>query len=232
MADVLRVGDPAIEVRLRRNARARRLVLRVSRAGMAPVLTLPPGVGRRVATAFLLEREAWLRAHLAATGPLVAVREGVALPFRGGTLTLRRGAGRAVQEGTLLLPGAPERLAVHAAAFLKARARQDCHAAVAAHAGRLGVRPGRLTMRDPRSRWGSCTGAGDLMFSWRLVMAPPEVLDYVAAHEVAHLVEMNHSARFWAVVSRLCPDCAEPRAWLRREGAGLHAYDFRAVQPG
>jgi predicted metal-dependent hydrolase len=96
----------------------------------------------------------------------------------------------------------------------------------------LGLPFGRVTLRDTRSRWGSCTSAGDLMFSWRLIMAPSAVLDYVVAHEVAHLAEMNHSDRFWAQVERLFPDHAAPRAWLRRNGAGLHAWDFTRQAEG
>ncbi len=226
-ASVWLLGSPPIEVRLRVNPRARRLILRVPPAGTAAVLTLPPRATRAAVAAFLREREPWLRQRLAAAGGVVAVREGVVLPFRGGTLTLQGGARRpAVADGALLLPGAGETLGARAAEFLKVRARKECLGAVTAHARRLGRPWGRISLRDTRSRWGSCTAAGDLMFSWRLIMAPPEVLDYVAAHEVAHLVEMNHSPRFWALVARLSPDHAAPRAWLRREGVGLHAFDF------
>lgn len=233
MAGILRLGTPSIDVRLRVNARARRLILRVPRPGGAPVLTLPPGVARATALAFLREREPWLRERMGAVGTAVAVRAGVVLPYRGGTLLLRGGAGRIAEAGgALLLPGAPETLGRRASAWLKERARQECLAAVTAHAARLGRGWGRITQRDTRSRWGSCTASGDLMFSWRLIMAPPEVLDYVAAHEVAHLAQMNHSPRFWAVVDTLCPLSAGPRAWLRREGAGLHAYDFSPPASG
>ena len=85
-----------------------------------------------------------------------------------------------------------------------------------------------LALRDTRSRWGSCTHEGRLMYSWRLAMAPPEVLDYVAAHEVAHLAHMDHSPRFWAAVATLMPGYAPRRAWLRRNGADLMAWSFRA----
>ena len=114
------------------------------------------------------------------------------------------------------------------AAWLREQARQACLAAVTRHAAAGGWRPGRITLRDPRSRWGSCNAGGDLMFSWRLIMAPAAVLDYVVAHEVAHLAELNHSPHFWAVVRRLCPDHAPAREWLRRHGASLHGHHFAA----
>ena len=94
--------------------------------------------------------------------------------------------------------------------------------------GLLGRKVARLTLRDTRSRWGSCSHEGALMYSWRLIMAPPSVLRYVAAHECAHLVEMNHSPAFWAVVSRLYPGWQRERAWLHAEGAQLHGYRFEA----
>ena len=125
-------------------------------------------------------------------------------------------------EGTLDLPGGPDRLGPRLGAFLRATARDRLAAACDRHAGTLGRPYRRLTLRDTRSRWGSCTAGGDLMFSWRLVMAPPEVLDYVAAHEVAHLARMDHSPAFWAVVAGLCPAHEGPRAWLRERGGELH----------
>ncbi len=136
---------------------------------------------------------------------------------------MRKDRRRAIlEDGRLLLPGPAEDPAPRLAAFLRAAARDRLAAACDRHAARLGRPWRRLTLRDPRSRWGSCTAAGDLMFSWRLVLAPPPVLDYVAAHEVAHLARMDHSPAFWAVVDGLCPGWEASRDWLRREGAGLH----------
>ncbi|WP_415011944.1 M48 family metallopeptidase [Amaricoccus sp.] len=112
------------------------------------------------------------------------------------------------------------------AGWLREEARRDVVDASRRHAAQLGVKAGRVTLRDPRSRWGSCSHAADLMYSWRLVMAPPVVLDYVAAHEVAHIVELNHSPAFWSVVSRLMPGYAAPREWLRVNGSSLHRIDF------
>ncbi len=228
MTEGIRIGDPAIEIRLRRDARARRMVLRVSRTEDGPVLTLPPHVSMARARAFALDQEGWLRRQLAAAPGRIPVRHGTALPYRGGVVTVFNAAtGRpAIRDGGLHLSGPDAAVPARAAAYLREAARQRCLAAAEVHAARLARPVGRITMRDTRGRWGSCTAAGDLMFSWRLILAPDPVLDYVAAHEVAHLAEMNHSSRFWAVVARLRPDYAVHRDWLRRNGPDLMAYDF------
>ncbi|GFE63244.1 hypothetical protein KIN_03180 [Litoreibacter roseus] len=111
-------------------------------------------------------------------------------------------------------------------ALLKVTARDRLASASQKHAETLGRPFHKITLRDTRSRWGSCTSQGNLMYSWRLILAPPEVLDYVAAHEVAHLAHMDHSQRFWTAVGGLCPGYQTPRAWLRRNGATLHRYQF------
>ena len=228
MADAIEIGDPAIEIRLRRNARARRMVLRVAQTGRGPTLTLPPGVPIAQARAFLSDQEGWLRRHLAARPRGARVGDGSVLPFGDGTLTIRAHRERTTRRAgnVLLVPGPAEQQAVRVAVWLREQARAACAAGVDRHTARLRIPAGRITLRDPRSRWGSCTASGDLMFSWRLIMAPVAVLDYVVAHEVAHLAEMNHSPKFWAVVRRLCPDDRGPRDWLRQHGASLHSHDF------
>jgi len=231
LVEAIRIGEPPIEVAVRRHAGARRLVLRVSSAGRGPVLTLPPGVGLTQARSFLAGQEAWLRRHLAAHPSATRVGEGSVLPFGDGTLTLCGHPGRAIlrRGDQLLLPGAPGHFGPRAAAWLREEARQAIVDGVAAQASQLGRPVGRIRLADPRARWGSCTSGGDLMFSWRLAMAPRPVLDYVVAHEVAHLVELSHSARFWEVVGQLCPGYEAPRYWLRQHGAGLHRHDFTAA---
>jgi predicted metal-dependent hydrolase len=108
--------------------------------------------------------------------------------------------------------------------FLKREARKDLHKASLAYADELGVRVRRVSIRDQSSRWGSCTSAGSLSYSWRLILAPPFVLDYLAAHEVAHLVEMNHSPRFWRVCARICSHVERAKRWLDTYGNDLHRY--------
>lgn len=222
-------GSPPVEIVLRRSARARRFTLRVSRMDGRVTLSIPVRAREAEAMAFLRAQEDWLRRMLAempAGGQVVV--PGARLPVEGVELELVPGAGRQirVEGGALLVPGDPVQMPVRVQAWLKARARDRLVAATDAHAATLGRRVSRVTLRDTRSRWGSCAASGAIMYSWRLIMAPPAVLDYVAAHEVAHLVEMNHSDAFWAVVSGLCPDWRVHRGWLRSEGQALQGWRF------
>lgn len=225
-------GDPPVEITLRRSARARRFSLRVSRLDGRVTLSMPARAREAEALGFAAEKAGWLRAVLGTAAAREAPAFGAVLPFEGRELELRPAAVRAVRvEGdALLAPADPRLLGARVAAFLKLAARQRLQAACEAHAAAVGRPIARITLRDTRSRWGSCTVDGALMFSWRLIMAPPEVLDYVAAHEVAHLVEMNHSDAFWAVVRRLMPAYERHRRWLKRNGAGLHRLDFGAAR--
>lgn len=227
MPETIRLDDPAVEVRLSRSRAARRFTLSVRPGDGAPRLTAPAEAGRREAERFLDRHAEWLRAALARTPGPVVVEIGARIPVAGEMLELAPFEGRGPARragGRLLTPRRGAGLAV--AQYLKLAAREALVPAAEAAAARLGRSIGRVTLRDTRSRWGSCTARGDLAFSWRLAMAPPAVQVYVAAHEAAHLVEMNHGPRFWALVDGLCPDHAARRAWLRREGPGLHRYRF------
>ncbi|MCF2906621.1 M48 family metallopeptidase [Octadecabacter sp. CECT 8868] len=221
-------GNPPVEVVLRRSARARRLSLRISRLDGRATLTLPNRVPEREGMAFLREREDWLRKHLDAIEPEQLIQIGGTVPYLGQELPLIAGDVKRAKlsDGTLVLPDSPEMAGKRVAAFLKLRARDALAEASDRYADALGRPYGRISLRDTRSRWGSCSSAGDLMYSWRLIMAPPQVLNYVAAHEVAHLQHMDHSDRFWGVVDRLFPDHKACRAWLRRHGGALHRVRF------
>jgi hypothetical protein len=223
-------GQPEVVVRVRRSSRARRLSLRISRLDGQVTLTLPTGVRFREAEAFAAERARWIRGHLADLPDEVVPLPGAAIPFEGRMLPIeaapRRGV--AIREDRILVPDTRvETTPARLAAVLKHAARDRLVEASARHAAAVGCAFGKVTLRDTRSRWGSCSAQGNLMYSWRLVMAPPEVLDYVAAHEVAHLVHMDHSAAFWRQCERLFPDHKAQRRWLREEGGGLHRYRFR-----
>lgn len=161
--------------------------------------------------------------------PTVAgVGIGAEIPVEGQMMRLMPGTGRRLvaTDDALLIPGDPAAAGARVQAWLKALARERLVAASDHYAAQIGRKVAQVALRDTRSRWGSCTHEGALMYSWRLVMAPPSVLNYVAAHEVAHMLEMNHSDRFWAVVDRLYPGWQPQRDWLKRQGSALHAIRF------
>lgn len=221
-------GSPPVDITLRRTARARRFSLRVSQSDGRVTLSLPTRAREAEAMAFAVAQEGWIRAALARMPLMTSVGIGSAIPVEGRLLRLLSGAGRSVQiaEDHLSVPGDPVRAAARVAAVLKVMARERLVQASDHYAAQVGRRVTQITLRDTRSRWGSCTADGSLMYSWRLIMAPPQVLRYVAAHEVAHLVEMNHSPAFWAVVNRLYPGWQAERAWLKRHGGALQAIRF------
>jgi len=228
MSDVFLPGDPPIPVILRRTARARRISLRISQLDGRVTLTMPAKLAEREALDFARTKEGWIRKHLAARGAEVNVGLGSEIPLGGQMLQVTQGQGRRVEilPNAIAVPGPAERVGKKLAAYLKEVARDRLAGACDDYAARLGKPYARISMRDTRSRWGSCTSDGGLMFSWRLILSPPEVLDYVAAHEVAHLAEMNHSPAFWAQVDRIYGDYHAPRRWLRTQGNDLHRYKF------
>jgi predicted metal-dependent hydrolase len=224
-------GPPPLDITLRRSARARRFSLRVSRLDGRVTLSLPPGAREAEAMAFARQQEPWIRRALADLPQTAAVALGALIAVEGRLLRLEAGPGRLVhiRGDSLLIPGNPAQAGVRAGAFLKHLARDRLTQASDRYAQMIGRPYSRLTLRDTRSRWGSCTADGALMYSWRLAMAPPAVLDYVAAHEVAHLAQMNHSPAFWAIVARLVPGYAAQRRWLKLHGQALHGPRFASA---
>lgn len=224
-------GSPPVEVHLKRLAHARRFSLRVSRLDGKVTLSMPTRAREGEAMAFLKGNEAWLRETLQAMPDSVPlpVCHGAVVSVEGRDLLVTPAVGRGVRvEGDrLLVPGDAATVGPRVAAWLKVLARDRLAAASTRYAAMVGRRYSLLALRDTRSRWGSCSPDGRLMYSWRLILAPPAVLDYVAAHEVAHLVELNHSPAYWAVVDRICPGWQVQRAWLRENGQMLHRLRFR-----
>jgi hypothetical protein len=232
-AEILVAHEGAVyRVALRRRAAARRLTLRVSSATGEAVLTIPERTDVAAAERFARAHGGWLAARLARLPDRVALLPGAVVPLRGvdhrivsRAVALRRVEAAPGPDGPVLaVSGDPGEVAGRVRAFLQREARRDLEAAVARYAGVLGVKPASITIRDTTSRWGSCSARGGLNFSWRLILAPPFVLDYLAAHEVAHLREMNHSTRFWRLVHGACPATREAEAWLKSHGTGLHRY--------
>ncbi|MCP5366373.1 MAG: M48 family metallopeptidase [Hyphomicrobiales bacterium] len=224
----LDLGAREVPLRLRRNAKARRVILRLDPTGEGVVVTLPPGASEDAAVDLARREADWILTRLERRAPRVEFAPGARIPFAGRdhlvtwTGLMRGGVRR--DDGFLAVSGPREHLARRLGDWLRAEARRHILPLVADKAAVLGRRPGRVTIRDTRSRWGSCAAGGDLSFCWRLVLAPPHVLDYVVAHEVAHLAHHDHSPRFWRAVDRLTPHAQGAKAWLHAHGADLHRY--------
>jgi len=247
----VKVKGLGLPLLLRRSTRARRFSLQVSEARRGAILTMPVYSSFADADEFLSRHLDWLKERVAGLAEPVPFTHGAIIPLRGFAHMLRF-AGSVRRRGVvwveaaedtkaapawpqsarvprrrvprLTVAGEPEHAPRRLLDWLKRQAHQDLRTRVSVHAGRLGLTPARIFVRDQTTRWGSCSTTGALSFSWRLVLAPPFVLDYLAAHEVAHLAHMNHGPRFWALVERIMPRHEEARVWLRKHGASLHRY--------
>ena len=220
-------------VRLRRHRQARRYTLRIEAASREVVLTMPPRGSVKEARDFAQKHCGWIAARLKRLPEAAPFVHGLEVPLRG---IQHRIVHRRVARGTvwteiddrgqrlLCVAGEPPHVDRRIGDFLKREARRDLEAASYRYAARLKLAIKRISIRDQSSRWGSCSNTGVLSFSWRLILAPSFVLDYLAAHEVAHLVELNHSPRFWRLVGRLDPDFERAKIWLDVHGTDLHRY--------
>lgn len=225
------VDGRIVSVTVRRHARAKSYRLSIPHSG-GPVLTLPPQGRWPEAQDFLRRHVHWLAARLPRAAQPIAFAAGSVIPLRGVEHLIAasgkvRGQIETVMDATgliLVVPGDPQHQQRRLTDWLKHQANADLAARCAIHARTLGVTVKAIKLRDQASRWGSCSSTGNLNFNWRLVLAPAFVLDYVAAHEVAHLVQMNHSPAFWATVEQALPDMAQGRAWLKAHGRALMAY--------
>jgi predicted metal-dependent hydrolase len=221
------LGGRSVAMTLRPSPRAKRIILRIDPAG-AITLVVPRRTTRDEAMAFARSKADWLRDRLEALPERVPFQHGALLPLLGRTHRVRHDhhahGVRRNSRREIVVAGGHEHLPRRLADWLKQEARREVSERVRIRAAAIGRRVGRISIRDPKGRWGSCSHRGHLSFSWRLILAPEWVLDYVIAHEVAHLVEMNHGPRFWRLVARLYPDSDRPRNWLRRHGTRLHRY--------
>jgi predicted metal-dependent hydrolase len=227
-------------VRLRRHRQARRYTLRIQAATREVVLTMPPRGSLKEAKAFAEKHGGWIAARLERLPEAAPFAHGTNVPLRGVSHRIvHRGRVRGTvwtetdERGQRLIcvAGDGPHLARRVSDFLHRQARRDLEAASKHYADRLDVEIKRISVRDQASRWGSCSTTGVLSFSWRLILAPPFVLHYLAAHEVAHLVEMNHSPRFWRLLKRLCPSMARAKLWLDVHGTDLHRYGEQQSEP-
>ena len=224
----LDIDGRKVPLRFRRNSKARRLVLRLDAKTQGLVMTLPKRTGLSEALRFVESSREWIVRTLGKQIPTATIADGASLLYRGMPHSLRFTGGKrgvvSASDGLLLVPGdavhAPRRLRD----YLKAQAMKELSEASYKYALAMDTKYARISIRDQKSRWGSCSAGGVLSYSWRLVLAPDFVLDYVAAHEVAHLREMNHGPRFWRLVLTHCQQARDAKQWLKAHGREVHRY--------
>ncbi len=230
--ELLKIDGRAVEVNVRLNPRARRLIVKVHPTTGEVSVVAPSQRALDRALDFARGHSDWIARQIAHVPLPVVLNVGARLPFRGHEHVVREGESG---HGTVWLEADGDTRIIRVAGhrehhprrlldFLKREARKELEARTLEFTARLGVRHKHITVRDTASRWGSCSAARSLSFSWRLILAPPFVLDYVVAHEVAHIREMNHGAGFWRLVRDLVGDPRKPQSWLRDHGAALHRY--------
>ncbi len=221
-------GGGEVEIRVRRSPRARRILLHVGAVAGDVELVLPRWASRTEGMSFAKSKTRWIERRLGQVLTPIEFNHGTPLAILGKTLRIDfRAGGRggiARNGAALIVTGKDLHLSRRVKTWLRAEAAREIADRVGAKARSIGRRERRIVIRDPRTRWGSCSPEGSLSFSWRLVLAPERVLDYVVAHEVAHLVHLHHGKRFWQLVDRLCDDAGSARAWLRSNGGELHRY--------
>jgi predicted metal-dependent hydrolase len=224
----IQLGGREVALVVRRSPRARRLAVRIPGHDDSVELVLPTRAAEADGLAFLQSRAGWVIERLNRLPKPVPFEDGATIPLGGEPHILRHVGGRGTPVGVegrdILVTGDPDHMARRVGDWLRGEARRRITPEAHRMAAGIGREVTRITIRDQKSRWGSCAPGGRLSFNWRLVLAPGWVLDYVVAHEVAHLAQPNHSAAFWAVVDRLNADAKAGRAWLRRQGMDLHRY--------
>ena len=235
--ELLKIEGRTVEIIVRANPRARRFIVKVDPSTGEVSVVAPSSRSLDRAMDFARKEKEWIADRLADIPSPVPLELGAPVLFRGVEHIIRMGEpapgmsrrgpvwiDRDAFRPTIRVSGHPEHAARRVLDWLKREARSRIDERAAEYAQALGVRPKRITIRDTSSRWGSCSSARSLSFSWRLILAPPAVLDYVVGHEVAHLREMNHGPRFWRLVETIIPQMAKPQSWLTENGALLHRY--------
>jgi predicted metal-dependent hydrolase len=224
--ELLKIDGRAVELNVRLNPRARRLIVKVHPTTGEVMVIAPSKRALDRAVEFARGESDWIAKQLAHVPSRVVLAPGAHIPFRGADhLILRCESGPvSVEPGIIRIGGHAEHAPRRLLDFLKKQAKRELEQKSFEYGAKLGIKPKRITVRDTASRWGSCSSTRSLSFSWRLILAPTFVLDYVVAHEVAHMKEMNHGEGFWRIVKSLIGNVTPAQAWLRQHGSALHRY--------
>lgn len=229
--ELLEIDGRDVELGVKLNPQARRLIVKVHPTSGDVLVIAPSKRALDRAVDFARGEADWIAKQLAQVPSRILLSPGARFPYRGKDHVIARG-----EEGPVVVDESEQKIRVsgrleHAPRrivdFLKKQAKREFEVKAFEYGARIGLKPNRITVRDTASRWGSCSSTRSLSFSWRLILAPTFVLDYVVAHEVAHMKEMNHGENFWRIVKSLVGDVRRPQAWLRQHGAALHRYRGR-----
>jgi hypothetical protein len=220
-------GEQVFPIVVTKRARCRNLIIRYQPLGSYITLTIPRHVSIKQGLDFVAQKKSWLEQHIGEITPQVMFTDGARFPVQGDELTIRHVGGRGVVErvdNEIIVPGDADFIERRVRDWVKRYAKNTLTEITLNIAARHGLSYRSITVKDTRSRWGSCTHDGHLSFSWRLIFAPADVLEYVVCHEMAHLEHMDHSAAFWAVVHDLMPNYRPAKRWLKQQGSSLYAY--------
>ncbi len=213
------------QLSIKPHSRAKRMKLRYDAASESAVVTVPLYSSDKEAKKFAEKHLGWLRKQKQSSASRKFLAHGTIIPFRGKDHAIQHDPTRSptvqISNAEIRVGGIAHGLPKRLENYFKKKAKQEIEPIAVRMAEETGVTFKRIQIRDTKSRWGSCSTTGTLSFSWRLIMTPPEILEYVVAHEIAHLSEMNHSAAFWRIVDELVPNALSSRRWLRTEGHAL-----------
>ena len=224
----VKIGNPAISISINWSKIAQNYSLRISNSKREVKLTIPKNGSYNQALEFAKSRENWIQSKLLNHVPEVILSYGSKILYQGQELIIQPSHNKniSISDKQIFISGPENLISGKIKGFLKTKARDYLDYSSRQYSEKLGKQFKKITLRDTKSRWGSCTSDGKLMFSWRLIMAPPEILDYVAAHEVAHLSHLNHSKEFWNTVAFLLPEFSNYQNWLKINGQLLQRYRF------
>ena len=229
MTKIFLEDEPDLEIFLRRNSNSRRITLRISALDGKITVTGPNYIDFKEFKSFAESKKTWLKSKRKSFEPPILVSEGIKIPIGGIDTKISFGEFQMQKKvGNILYICQQKPVSTQVKKYLKEICRVQVDNMCKGFAERLGAQFRKITLRDTRSRWGSCSNDAKLMFSWRLVMAPENILAYVAAHEIAHLKYMNHSNEFWQTVEYLFGPYKNERTWLKQNGSSLHRYKFES----
>ena len=225
---VIKIEGRNIPVRIRKNTRARRMILRIDNNINGAVVTLPSWTSEREALLMVQEKSDWVLTKLDNMPTKISFESGAQIPFLGEYHIVYHDPNQkeVVKKGEneIRLGGREEHLSRRLGDWLRKEAKIIIQPKAIEMAKKLNGKIGRISIRDTKSRWGSCAASGNLSFCWRLILTPEWVLNYVIAHEVSHLRHMNHGSEFWQTVADFNVRVDAARVWLSKNAEQLHRY--------